>query len=265
MRENYTRKYNVELRKKLANKKNEYSKFINKYSDRIIHYKSEVGDKCYIGLAKAPLMPNDNGIGFKGVKIQTPNRELIQCSECGQWLRSISDFHLKKHKLTTKEYKKKYGLNSGTALSSDITSNKRAKNMDRINIENKEIIEKARQINKKHLLKGRGRKIQTFEQMNNVGLCPEQIREKVRNYIIRFNRLPVKNNGRDGFRELSALKKRYGGINGLYKELGLPTKERIIPGLFLWKFPDGFIIKWKQSEGYDEIVFNIKKRCSLFN
>lgn len=106
-------------KKKTLRKATIKNEFIEKTpSNQIIDYKESPTGKAFIGFAKEPLMQNENGIGYQGVKIQTDNRELIQCYECGMWLSRINSRHLKRcsNLVNTKQYKEKYGLNYKTAL-----------------------------------------------------------------------------------------------------------------------------------------------------
>jgi len=264
----YCKNKHAEYRKKnlldLFDKENVFSKSQYKYKEKIIEYSGSKNGLAYIGLAKSPLMPNDNGIGFKGVKLQSPNRELIQCSECGEWMKSITGFHLKKHNLTTRQYKEKFGHNNSTALQSDMTSNFFAEKMSETNILHKEEIEKSRKRNKGNLKLGSGKRKNTMESMNNVGMCPEQLKEKVKNYIIRFRRLPYRGSGRDSFEGFTTLKRRHNGLIGIYKHYGLPIKKLIKKGVYNWEFPDGFVLEWRHRDGYEELISIIEARCELF-
>ena len=59
-------------------------------------------------------MRTSTGFGFQGVLVQSENRSLVQCSECGEWMKQITIAHLKKHNLNLDSYREKFGLNYKT-------------------------------------------------------------------------------------------------------------------------------------------------------
>jgi len=54
-------------------------------------------------------------------------RNKIVCCECGKEFKQLSKSHLKSHGLTPKEYKKKYGIPTGQALTAKSLAAKRRK------------------------------------------------------------------------------------------------------------------------------------------
>lgn len=252
----------LEIKKnKIFNQENYFSKNIYAYDNKIINYISDFGNKAYIGLAKTPLMPNDNGIGFKGVKLQSPNRELIMCNECGEFFTSISTFHLKKHNITFNEYKEKYGYNKSTSLASDVRSNICADIMIERNFKFKEKFDKTRDMS---VVSQKIKRVKlTSEMQNNRGTCPEQLKQKIVNHIERFKMLPYKTNGRDGFVGWSNVVKKHGNLKKTYEFYGLPTRKHLSRGLNEWKFADGTIHYISKKEDYGELYFLIKNKCEI--
>lgn len=226
------------------------------------------GKKAYIGFAKVPLIPNDNGIGFKGVKLQTEKRDLIQCSECGEWKKRITSRHLMLHGTTVLEYKKKFGFNLQTSLTSDTSSLISSNNMLGLKhsfTNNKSIQRKGTEKLEEHWKKRKARPI-SIEEKNKLGTCSEQIKQRMRSFIIRFKRLPSPSGiGADGMALWSLLRHRYGKVNKGLRELDLP--QRIQRGSHVdYVFPDNVIIKCgMQHNNYDKLIEKIKKESKLFN
>jgi predicted transcriptional regulator/endogenous inhibitor of DNA gyrase (YacG/DUF329 family) len=265
-------KYNA---KKLLDEhmvENEYSKQKYKYYNNIVSYNLSPTKKAYIGLAKKPLMENDNKIGFKGVKVQSENRRLIQCNECGKWYQMITSTHLKQHGLTMKHYKEKYGYNKNTSLVADEHSNYLANQM--VNNVNKVGKRPSYESVRKNLEKGRIKYIKerkknntgpSMEKMNLHGTCPEQLKARFINHINRFRRIPSSPNGMDGFGALNTLKKRFGNLNNVLKEYGLPTKIQLARGMAEYKFQDNTLFYVKHGKGYEELYYMMKAKCKVLN
>lgn len=258
----------------LFKKKNEFSRNIEKYSDKIIDYDRSPTKKCYIGFAKAPLMPNDNGIGYKGVKIQSENRELIQCSSCARWYKVITSCHLNKCcGLTVDEYKEKFGFAKNVGLTSDVYSNYLAeelpKKMDgRMNWLNfhKMSGDKQKRL-MKNLKKGRekavarrGQPYNPMSSQNERGTCPEQLKVKLINFVNRFKRLPRANERREGFCA-ATYTYRYGSMNNVFKMYGLPQRARGRSTEYV--FPDGMVFKKHREESYDGLYSIMLEKCPI--
>lgn len=257
-------KINVINRNKKAAKlhfiKNELSKQKYKYSDKIIDYPDCPTGRAYIGMSKQPLMKNDNGIGFKGTKLQSENRELIQCYGCGDWFRKIVQKHtLKCCGLTIKEYKGKFGFNKTTSLISDIASNEAAARI----VHNSKIRENMK--NKgKYLKPGKkkGGKYRTVEMENYWGTCPEQLESALVEYIHRFKRLPSSQSGNRGFGKLGAFLRRFGSFNNALRHYGLPTRKRM-GQITEYNFPNNTQYFIKNGMGYEELYRLMCAKCSI--
>jgi predicted transcriptional regulator len=50
-----------------------------------------------------------------GALVFSDDGETIQCHVCGEWYANVGA-HLRKHKITPKQYREKFGLRRGTAL-----------------------------------------------------------------------------------------------------------------------------------------------------
>ena len=246
-------------RKELADLKicglrsNRYTDNLSAYADKLIDYPYSPTGRAYIGFAKTPLMPNANGIGYMGVKIQSENRELIQCFECGEWFKQLSG-HLKFcADLTAAEYKDAFGYNQGTGLIADVSSNLVAE------------VAVARG-NLKHLKgipgghKQRPRK-GSMENKNLHGTCPEQLKTRLVNYVNRFKMLPGTDSQREAF-PYHAAAKLYGSFNGFLKAHGFPTKRK--HGLTTdYTFPDGLVYSKLAKQDYDQLFALLLAKCPL--
>ena len=250
-------------------KENEFSKQKFKYSHAIVDYLGSPTGKAYVGLAKTPLMENPSGIGFQGVKLQSENRELIQCNECGKWYKFLTPGHLRRHGLTSQEYKEKYGLYATTSLASDCYSMKQAKILDE-RIARGEFTHKlSREERMKRFQEGREKAIKEgkyhftqMERKNEKGTCPEQLKSALANYIHRFKRLPCKGGRGPKFQHIWILIEKFGEPNKIWEHYGLPTRKlrgRIVEYLF----PDGTFFMIKNGLGYEELYTLMKEKCQI--
>lgn len=226
-------------------------------------------DECYLWFYKKPLMPTEN-FWYLWVRVQNPERTMLMCNECWKFLKRIHTKHLKKHGLTSDEYKKKYGYNKTTGMVADQES---------INI-SKKILGKSHSIHlnsdalvvraENHSLSPKNWKSNwnnTNEMQNKLGTCIDQIWDRLKNYIERFWRPPTCNAMWDDGKALySLLKHRYGDVNIGFREYGLPTKV-LIPGECVeYTFSDNTVIQvWYKHDNWDRLLAKIKKTSILFN
>lgn len=257
----------------LKDTKDIFIKNISSYVDKIIDYPSSPTGKAYIGIAKKPLMKNDNGIGFKGVILQTDDRNFIQCYGCGKWFKLINKWHLKTClKIGIKEYKDKFGLKRGTTLIPDASKNfLRAQLLQ--NVKGKRYVSfKTLSISKqnkliKNLQKGcsmakskKGKQVLIFEKMNEYGTCPEQLKYKMIQFIHSYKRLPVWKD----FKKIPVYvyKHRFGSLNNAFLNYGLPTIKHM-GSLKEFTFQDGTAYFIKDGIGYDGLYNIMLKKCLL--
>lgn len=228
-----------------------------------IEYKDSPTGKAFIGLAKTPLTPADNGIGFKGVKIQSENRELIQCSECGKWFKFLNTHIRAIHGMTNDQYKEKFGLLKGSSLCSDAYSDRVARNMEKAGG-----IKGAKKFTHNHKFAGKPRDYRE-EQKNNSGTCELQLKTALVNYIHRFKRLPYHDSRRRGegyFVYRGVLKHRYGSFNRALAHYGLPTRTDL-GRRCLYVFPDETTITVTKGnfEDYDHLYHRMLSKCPVLS
>ena len=250
----------------MASKRGTLKKEKHLYQDKVIDYPNAPNGRAYIGLAKAPLMPNENGIGFQGVLLQDENRELVECSNCGNWQKIITAAHLEKCAKgiikDTKEYKEKFGLYEGKGLVSDETSLRLTKAC----LKNKEKngFEKfASMANKVRFIPEKGFYTKKRAHQNRFGNCPEQLKFRLKEFILRNRELPA--GGNQGENLYKILWRKFGSLGKAMKHYGLPYFERI-GTTYIYQFPKGDVMKFNINK-FDqrELLFEkIITECEIF-
>jgi len=175
-------------------------------TNKIINYNSPSG-KIHIGKYIPPFEENSTGFGFKGVIIEDFESGKLQCYECGKWFENLPTHIFYAHKLTSNDYKRKFGLLLSTALKSK-----------RIRLNQSEVMIKMRKSNlnnrfkfkKNNSFAGNRKGIKKAEESRNkYGVCDLQIMQKVIELKEELGKTPT----------LMNLKERYGNafIFHLYK------------------------------------------------
>lgn len=240
---------------------------MSEFSSPVIEYTESPTGKAYIGINKLPLMKHDRGHGFKGVLVQTDDKKSIQCSVCGKWFEFLHGSHLRKCGVTTEQYKKTFGLHRNTGLISDECSLKRTKwlltERGKLHIQNK-----TAQILRLHS-EGRSGAIprdngkRCMEAKNARGLCPEQLKARLREFILSNRELP--SNYNRGVLVAQALKRNYGSIGAGLIAHGLPRRSRWGRSRRKHYFPDGDCIELDLSCMPErDILFQIMlRKCPI--
>ncbi len=235
------------------------------YENKIIDYVNAPMGKAFIGLSKKPLMPNKNGIGFQGVLLQDESRQFVQCSSCGDWMKRIGNSHLKKCSKgkikSTKDYKKAFGLYSSPGLVSDETSLKLTKAVLKIKDENRKNFFTAS--SKVRFIPKRGDYKDIRQHQNKLGTCPEQLKFRLKEFILRNRELPAaQNRGKNLYK---ILWRRFGSLGGAMKYYNLPSFERI-GTTYIYKFPKGQIFKFNinQFDQREELFEKMVMECEIF-
>ncbi len=202
---------------------------------KVIAYESSPTGKAYIGVNKFPLQPVKEGFGFKGVLLQTENREFIQCHICGKWLQKLGGGHLQKHAITKKDYQKKFSLFLGNGLVSDATSYHYEANG------HKKIAKVGNEVNNKNLAKSHNKAMIAYkklrksnflkdiiEHQNRYAICEAQLQFRLLSWVKIYKDLPSRSNKKaDARRICKAIFRRYGSLNIGFKHFGLPTRYRV--------------------------------------
>lgn len=199
-----------------------------KAKEFLIPYDSPTGS-AYIGLAKEPLIENKGGFGYKGVLLQTDNRQFVQCHICGKWMKSITAKHLAKHDTNHEKYTETFSLNKSNKLVSDATSYKLEKNARKRKgttylIANLASI--SQEASKKGVKKWKERK-HSEEYHNQFGTCQKQLGYRLLEYVRKYKDLPSRSIKGEGGKLSKALYRRYGSLNNGFKAYGFPARHRI--------------------------------------
>lgn len=229
------------------------------YDERIINYDSPTG-KAFVGIYKEPFQKVVNGFGYFGVLMQTDNRTLVQCHECGKWFIWINSGHLKIHGYTQKEYNEKFGLNKTKSLLSDeqsyIREDKARKRNRMYSKEEKERLAKliavARKNREKQRLSQIGKKHST-EYHNRFGTCEKQLKYRLLQYIKTYKDLPSRSKKGEGGRICKAMVRRFGDLNKGFAHYKLPIRLRRGTNV---KFiaPNKKIIKFNYNRDYNKSI-----------
>lgn len=254
--------------REMIKKKGYYNKYRDEYKNKIIDYPESPTGKAYIGIAKRPLMKNESGYGFQGVVIQDCQRRFIQCSGCGKWAKKMTTAHTKKCLgIDMRDYRIKFKLNLTEGLCSDETSLKLTKaalkNKTVYNFKN---AKGARGAQSRGSKKGREvqekRGGQTRQMENRHGTCPEQLKERLYEFIVCNRELPSqRNKGRALYK---ALKRRYGSFGEALRVHGLPKLKRVGTNM-KYTFPDHTVYKYNINKMYDRTALYrmIVQKCPV--
>lgn len=203
---------------------------------------------------KEPLkrIPRDKGYGYYGTLATTADKELLQCHICGKLYGGLNS-HVRYHKITVPDYKKRFGLSERTALVADSTRVKFQKNVflskgSKIPA-HLEAYNKAGQPNARRGA-GTGHKM-SLEQRNKRGVCPDQVLEKIKELEIKLGRTPSHDEFRNeyNYRYVGSIKYQFGSwsnaIHSLGKqtmgELRHPDKTKLIEDLLNFQKTNGRI------------------------
>lgn len=244
----------------------EYGQLTEKYKNQIIDYPEAPTKKAYVGFNKLPLMKTETGIGFQGVILQDETRSLVQCYECGQWLQSITNTHLKKHQITVKQYKDKFSLKYSKGICSDALSSRYAVGgRETLLNQSKEKKEAFLKLAIKNLPKAvnASQQKQSIARRNKYGTCPLQLLQGLINFINRFHYLPGPSNlGRTFYKNIKTLYKcSFPKALRLY---GLPYFNRKGSTMF-FTFSDNTKYDYNVNQGFDqEILYQMmKEKCAI--
>lgn len=206
--------------KKLLNNK----KYLIK-DERTMTYSDSPTGRAFIGVSKRPLQEVKEGFGYKGVLIQTDNRQFVQCHICGKWVKKLTGGHIeKKHKITKAKYQKKFGLMVGNGLVADATSYRYEESGRKKNEKYPEQVKKIQKIKFRPKLRKLSDKI---EHQNKYAICEKQLEFRLLSWVKMFKDLPSASTKKgDGRKLCKAIQRRYGSLNEGFKHYGLPVRYR---------------------------------------
>jgi len=209
-----------------------------------------------------PFQEIKNGYGFMGVILLDTQKNKIQCHICGGWF-ALFGSHLKNaHRINSRQYKEKFGLNMGTPLCVPSLSKKLSKVMRR-NHRKYPIEMRSGNLKKaiKNSLKSPARRRASIQKRNMSGRCNVQIKERLRE-------IALSNGGNISSRELKKkdyrlwkaieywfpsfnIAKKMAGIrrNSIKKRLEDKTLLRILRDYHrkFHRFPSQYILETKKG------------------
>ena len=236
-----------------------FFKKAEKIKSMLIDYPNSPTGRAYVGFNKKPFMPNDNGIGFKGVLLQDENRSFVLNCETGTWHRKITEGLLAKSGLTTEEYKIKYGLSLTTGLVSDTTSYKTTKAA--LKNKHRHVMTKAQK--KKGSRRGvkKQKKIErSVESQNKFATCELQLKTRTYEFMRANREFPTQ--GNRGNSIYKAVRCRYGTWGEGLMRMGLPFFRRQGTNM-TYIFPKGEVYKFNINQMHDreELYHLVEREC----
>lgn len=104
----------------------------------------------------------------------------------------------------------------------------------------------------------------TREWQNKHGVCPEQLKARLKQFILENKCLPNSHN--EGRMIYKHLRKNFGSISQAFKSYGLPSIDRF-GTTYICKFDNEEIWKFNINQQFDrQLLFNrIIEKCSLFS
>ena len=129
---------------------------------------------------KEPFMKFEEGFGFQGVLLMDGKTNNVQCHFCGEWFNYLPHHLHKEHNMTAEQYKKRVGLNMGSALISEqARQNLIAGNLD-ARIKNLRVNKKHTEATKEKIRKSVLDNANRSEFKNKIGTCPLQLIERLK-------------------------------------------------------------------------------------
>lgn len=181
----------------------------------------------YVNVGKyiPPFEKVENGFGYMGVILQDYENGKLQCHICGKWFEIFNSHLLKHHKITSDEYKIKFGLSKSTALRSKKLRLKQSEVMTKLNKENPKCFNRSHagfEKGNKWSANRKG-KPKSLETKNKYGVCDLQIMDKVIKLSEKLNKTPslVELRKEYGQAFITTLHSRYSSYISYCKEIGL--------------------------------------------
>ena len=211
---------------------------------------------------KEPLkqIEKNKGYGYYGTIAQTNDGEYVQCHICGHLFEHVG-LHLRLHKVSAEKYKEDYGLAVGTALMSDNAREEMQEEFAKRRAENRirtelpvwldEYNKKVQSGAIKHVGNKRREGSLPLEKRNKLGLCPDQVLEKIKELADDMGRTPSEDEFKRHYkgRFYHSITSQHGSYLKAVKKLGLKsakelkeyTDEELLQALRDFKEKHGYI------------------------
>jgi len=201
-----------------------------------------------------------NGFGYMGVVVEDYGSGRIQCHICGDFFENLPT-HLRHHKVTANEYKRKFGLLISTALKSKKMRLAQSKVMVDLRRKHKQCNYKF----KKNNYQAGNRKgiLKALESKNKYGVCDLQIMERILELSKEMGKTPtlIDVKERYGSGIITLMHKRYGSYVRYCKQLGLEPNISNYNPLYTREY---FIEKALSNEANTRI-YTVNEMRGLYN
>jgi hypothetical protein len=207
---------------------------------------------------KEPLKPIEKGkgYGYYGTIAITDDKQYVQCHICGNLYPNVG-MHLRKHKIKAADYKERFGLRAMAALMSEP---ERERHQRAVVGGNHPVVGKGelptwlQEYNAKvqrgeiiHPGTKRKEGGMSLQKRNEIGKCPDQVLEKIRELADKLGRAPSYEEFRDHYKYeyLGSIKFQHGSFSAAVHKLGLKTAAEI-------KSPDSDLLLQRLIDFHDE-------------
>jgi hypothetical protein len=188
---------------------------------------------------KEPLKKVEDGFGFYGTVALDESRNHVQCHICGNLYTNLS-VHLPFHKIKTVDYKDKFGLAPKTVLAGEAYRERLVKLRE---VRVKEGADKGlpehlkryydeveRETGKRGVRVGTKKRHWTLEEQNKAGLCPDQVLEKLTDYIKELGRVPTQDEFKRHYhtRYMSSMRYHFGNWHDYVTAAGYESVKKAL-------------------------------------
>jgi len=181
----------------------------------------------YAGKYVPPFEKVEKGFGFRGVILEDVESGKLQCHICGGWFEIFNSHLSSKHKITSNQYRKMFGLSRSTALRSKEMRLKQSKVMQDLMRKHPEKFHN--KFSHNGFQKGnnyagnRKGKSKAHETINKYGVCDLQIVDKILRLQKKLGKTPTLVDLKDeyGGAFIFHIHKRYGSYISLCRKLDI--------------------------------------------
>jgi hypothetical protein len=191
-----------------------------------------ISGRVFLYQEKAPFEPS--GKSVKGALEYSKDCDTVKCHECGLWFRALP-LHIKKHRLTVRQYKLKHGLAIKTSLNSEALRETQISHGRRLNLlhggspfNDHEILKLALEASAKTQKRLRKqRRSMNSELLNLKRNCPAQLLRKIENVSDAVGHTPTYMELKESRVSPESIKHRFGSLSKAMVLVGLaPIKGR---------------------------------------
>lgn len=220
---------------------------------------------------KEPLkaIEKGKGYGYYGTVALSADRQYVQCHVCGNLYAALNS-HMRRHNLTSEEYKEMFELNITTALVGEGVRRTMQERVVKLWDGESKLPPWLEEYNRKvqsgevdHMANRRGKK-KPLEEYNKRGTCPDQCLAKIRELANELGHTPSQEEFCRHYhsRFIHPINTHFGSYLGAVKKLGLksakelkePTKEELLLAL----------VDFKDNYGHAPMTSDFKRGLTLY-